>query len=125
MSKHQVGLHRGRKSRGGVVEQRVEAYRRGQSSLRDALGVPEHVLGELRDQAHALFGAGKWQRCIDVLLGLEALGNVKPLDPLMLSRCFDELMDADRASMYAKIADGVLSQLNAGFASERPIGAEL
>ncbi len=111
MSKQQLRLHRGKKGSGGPIDgDRVQAFREGKLSLRRALGVPQETLGELRAQAEAFYTAGKWQQCVDVLMGLWELEELRPIDPVLLSRCFEELGDAERASVCAKIAHDLLDR---------------
>src|SRR5258708_19072466 len=113
MSKQQLRLHGSKRKQDDVSWLLIDACMKGRKSLSQALGITDAVRSDLRAQSFAFYRAGKWERCIDVVLGLVSLGNVEPWDPVMLSRCFDEIDDPERASACAKIAEIMLTDLDA------------
>lgn len=113
MSRQQVRLHGSKKKRKSVNEKRAEACVKGEIEIAEALDIDGATISDLRAQAHALYLGGKWSRCVEVLRALAALGHVEPYDPVMLSRCFDEVGDEASAAVYAGIAERVLSELEA------------
>ncbi len=102
MSNQQIKLSGSEKARTRVDPQSVQRFTDGQIELMEALGLGDDSARDLRRQAIALFGAGKLTACIDVLLGLAALGSVHPVDPLMLSRCYAALGEVDNAALCAE-----------------------
>lgn len=58
--------------------------------------------GSERARALAAFQVGQWQLCVDALLAAWAQGAGHPLDAVLLSRCFAELGDRDRAIHWAE-----------------------
>jgi hypothetical protein len=97
MSKQQIGLAGSEKVRTSVDPLRAERFLRGEIELAEALGLED--ANELRRQAVALYGGGKYDACIEVVLGLAALGNVHPVDPLLLARCYTALGDVANAEL--------------------------
>jgi hypothetical protein len=71
----------------------------GRSELSEALALSDETATDLRRQAIALHQAGKFEACIDVVLGLAALGNVHPVDPLLLARCYTAVGDVRNAEI--------------------------
>jgi hypothetical protein len=57
------------------------------SSLSEVLGVNPAAREALRDRALELFAERKFDSCLVVLRGLAALGEVHPVDAMLLSRC--------------------------------------
>jgi hypothetical protein len=111
VSKQRLSLFGSRKERNAVDPRLYEALLRGEASLKDALGVSQLTLDELRAQTRALYHAGKWARAIELVFALDALGELEPFDALIVSRCFDELGDAQNAEASARVAEGLLAQL--------------
>lgn len=111
MAIHQADLLASKKVNERVDRKAIEGYLKGEGSLADGLGLePENILS-LRRQALALLEAGKWQRAIDVVLGLVALGNVHPADPAILARCYEELGQPELARACAEHADAMVEAL--------------
>lgn len=103
MSKHQLELAGSLKAKTKTNKKAIDRLMAGQSSLPDALGVNEQQVEGLRRQAIALHEAGKHQSCIDVVLGVTALGSVHPLDALLLARSYRALgqaADADACERH-------------------------
>jgi len=97
MSRQQLGLMSGKAKREAVDQGKIDGLVRGDTDLREALSLSDEVITGLRRQAVALAETGKWQACIDVILGLSALGNVHPADPPLLARCYDALGQPENA----------------------------
>lgn len=97
MSKQQLKLAGSLKAKTKTNKKAVDRLLDGRADLRDALGVQAQQVEDLRRQAIALHEAGKWQACIDVVLGVTALGSVHPLDALLLARCYRVLDDLPQA----------------------------
>jgi hypothetical protein len=113
MSRDQLHLRRTRKKPNEKVRWRaLETFSPGTTKLKHGLGLDEAAIDKLRARAEALYHAGKWYECVEVLEGLGALGDVGPFDALMLSRAYDELGDPERASAYAKLAEEMLTVLD-------------
>ncbi|MCK6548586.1 hypothetical protein L6R52_22250 [Myxococcota bacterium] len=112
MSIHQLNLRAPEKKARAIDEKVIAKYLRGEASLLDALKVDEKSTSALRRQAHALYEAGKWQQCIDVLLGLAAIGDVDAFDPLLLAGAYTELGDADAAEKCMKAGERMLQKLS-------------
>lgn len=114
MAIHQADLLASKKANDRVDRKAIEGYLQGQGTLAEGLGLaPENILS-LRRQALALLEAGKWQRAIDVVLGLVALGNVHPADPGILARCYTELGQPELARACAEHADALIEALGLG-----------
>lgn len=113
MSKQRLALFGSRKERNLVDARLYDAYLRGEKSLKEALGVSELTLEELRAQARALYHAGRWARALEIAFALDALGAIEPFDAVMVSRCFDELGDTENAIASARVAEELLAQLEA------------
>ena len=96
MSKHQLQLAGHTRARTHVDEKAVDRLARG-ARLEAALGISEAQIDALRRQAIALHGAGKWRACVDVVLGVTALGSVHPVDALLLARCYRQLGELEAA----------------------------
>ena len=92
----------------------------GEISLEEAIGASPMQVAALRKQALVLYRAGKWQRCASVLLAVMELGDRAPLDPVMLSRCYDELGDTGSADRWAAVANEVLGQLDRILGESKP-----
>lgn len=108
---HQADLLASKTANERVDRKAIEAYLQGQGSLADGLSLtPENILS-LRRQALALLEAGKWQRAIDVVLGLVALGNIHPADPAILARCYMELGQTEMARVCGEHADAMIEAL--------------
>jgi hypothetical protein len=99
MAKQQLGLAGSEKARTSVDPLRAERFIRGELEIADALGLDG--ADDLRRQAVALYGSGRFDACIEVVLGLAALGNVHPVDPLLLARCYTALGDVANAELCA------------------------
>ena len=91
MGIHQADLYGSKKEQERIDRDALKSYLDGDVDLKDGLGLDEEVIQSLRRQATALLAAGKWQRAIDVVLALVALGSVHPADPLLLARAYREL----------------------------------
>jgi hypothetical protein len=112
VSRQRLSLHGSRRTREDVRTLLIERCRTGRATLAETLAIDSTMMKALRAQGYALYRAGKWQRCADVVLGLVALGDLEPWDPVILSRCFDELGDPDRAAICAKVAEVILAELD-------------
>lgn len=91
----------------------------GQRSLAEALTISPEALVHLRSQAHALYHAAQWDACVKAVEALHALGDVELWDPVMLSRCHQELGDHERAAICARIAEELLARATGQVASAR------
>jgi hypothetical protein len=87
------------KSRAWVDERRATSFIEGRIELSEALALDEETLQALRRQAIALLQAGKFEACIDVVLGLAGLGTVHPVDALLLARCYTAIGDVQNAQL--------------------------
>ena len=90
------------KIRTRVDEAKAEKFIEGRIDLSDALELSEDFAKDLRRQAIALHQAGKFEACIDVVLGLAALGSVHPVDPLLLARCYTAIGDVRNAEICSE-----------------------
>lgn len=123
MSKHQLQLAGHARARAKTNDKQIDRLTKGTADLSEALGVTDAHLERLRRQAIALHGAGKWQACIEVVLGVSALGSAHPVDALLLARSYRALGDdssaqaceAHYASMfrYAVQTQGVAEEVRA------------
>lgn len=91
MSKQQLELAGSLKAKTKKNQKAVDRLMDGRASFPDALGVTEAQIEGLRRQAIALHEAGKAQECVDIILGVTALGSVHPLDALLLARSYRAL----------------------------------
>lgn len=114
MGIHQADLNAPKNATGRLDRKAVERYLAGQGDLAEGLGVDAEQILALRRQALALSEAGKWQRAIDVVLGLVALGSVHPADPAILSRCYQALGKEEEARACAEHAEALWSALGLG-----------
>jgi hypothetical protein len=87
------------KIRTWVDELEAERFIQGKIELTEALHLGDEAARDLRRQAIALYQAGKLEACIDVVLGLAALGSVHPIDPLLLARCYTAMGDVTNAEI--------------------------
>jgi hypothetical protein len=74
-------------------------------SLAAALGVTPSLRAQLREGAHRLFEERRFEQCVDVVLGLQALGDYEASDALLLEQCFRLLGQhelAERCRIYAE-----------------------
>jgi hypothetical protein len=111
MSKHQLNIH-GDKKRGLTVDRKqVKAYLKGEIGLVEALGLEPNDLAALRRQADALFSAKTWEACLEVLSGLQVLGNVELLDPMIMAECHRQLGHDAEAMMCEDVGRGLLVDL--------------
>jgi hypothetical protein len=97
MTLHQAGLFASRRDQARIDPDALETYLAGDVDLRDGLALDPEIVPSLRRQAIAMDGAGKWQRAVDLVLGLSALGSVHPVDPVILARALLALGDPDGA----------------------------
>lgn len=111
MAIHQADLLAAKKANDRVDRKAVEGYLKGEGTLAEGLGLTPENISSLRRQALALVEAGKWQRAIDVVLGLVAMGNVHPADPAILARCYTELGQPELARTCAEHADAMFDAL--------------
>ena len=88
---HQADIHGSKKDRERVNHLAIQAYVEGEADLAEGLDLSPELVDDLRRQAHALLSQGQWQKAIDVVLGLVALGSVHPADPMMLEHCYRAL----------------------------------
>lgn len=98
MSKQQLELAGSLKAKTKTNPKAVSRLLDGRATFPEALGVSDAQIEGLRRQAIAMYEAGKPQACVDIVLGVTALGSVHPLDALLLSRCYRSLgrtTDAD------------------------------
>ncbi len=92
----------------------VELYLEGECDLADGLAIGGDAIDGLRRQAVALLKMGKWQRAIDVMLGVSALGSVHPGDALVIERCERGLGNAASAQRARAVAERLMRALGAG-----------
>src|SRR5438874_1443013 len=111
MSKHRVQLHGSKKKSKDVDPFAIARFMKGEATLVEALKLDEQTFDGLRRQAHALFDAGKWQQCIDVVRGLAALGDVDPFDPFLLAGSYRALGDDDAARIAEEVGERMLVEL--------------
>jgi hypothetical protein len=111
MTKQQIGLAGSEKARTWVDPLLAERFVAGEIGIQEALGF--HDVTELRRQAVALYSGGKYDACIEVVLGLAALGNVHPVDPLLLARCYTALGDVQNARLCTEHYERMMSALEA------------
>lgn len=111
MSLHQLGLSGSGKKQRAIDEKAIVKYLRGEVSLAAALKVDGKTTEGLRRQAHALYEAGRWQQCIDVLHGLAAIGDVDALDPLLMAGAYGELGNTKAAELCAQMGESMLAKL--------------
>ena len=90
----------------------IERLLRDEISLSEAIDATPQAIAGLRRQAEALYRSGKWRRCIALLEAVMELGDRTPLDPVMLSRCYDELGETGSAARWAEVAQQVLGGLD-------------
>lgn len=109
MSKQQLELAGSLKAKTKTNKKLVDRLLEGKANLQTALGVDEAQVEKLRRQAIALYEAGKWQACIDVVLGVSALGSVHPLDALLLARSYRALGDAVKALACERHFEGLMA----------------
>lgn len=102
MSKGELKIRGASAKTDKVDEKAIDRLMRGESDLATALGLDEEAQKDLRRQAIALCGAGKWQACIEVVLGVTALGSIHPVDAVLLSRCYRALGDSFSALMIER-----------------------
>jgi hypothetical protein len=108
---HQADLHGSKKDQERVDPLKVEKFLAGECDLVEALGIDDEMLDGLRRQALALYQAGKWERCIKVVLGLVALGSVHPADPVLLARSYEKLGMHDAAAQCDLHAERMMKEL--------------
>jgi hypothetical protein len=111
MSIHQLNLHGSEKKQKEVDPFLVRRFISGEIALEAALKLDREALDSLRRQAHALYEAGKWQACIDVLTGLSALGDVDAFDPLLMAGAYMELGNSEAAARCTEIGGQMLATL--------------
>lgn len=87
-------------------------YLDGACDLADGLGLESDDVRDLRKQALAFAEHGRHDKCVDVVLGLVALGSVHPVDPALLGRSYAALgktrlaaaCEAHRARLWRAMA---------------------
>jgi hypothetical protein len=99
VTKQQLDLAGSSKARSKVDAKAVQKLVDGEVDFLEALGASPSTPDDLRRQAIALYGGGKYEACIDVVLGLSALESVHPVDPLLLARCYTKLGDVMNAEI--------------------------
>jgi hypothetical protein len=109
MNRRALSIRAPQKTRGNVAV--LRRYLRGEVALGEALSLDRDACDALRKQAHALYEACRWQQCIDVILGLAAVGDVDPFDPLLLAGAYAELGDHHSASLCTQAAETMLAEL--------------
>ncbi len=105
MSKQQIDLAKSKKKKRWTDPALVSEYATGEVELGRALGLDAEAVQALRRQAVALYESGKWQRCIDVVLGVVALGSVHPVDALLLAGSYKELgqvVESEQCAAHAR-----------------------
>lgn len=115
MPLHQADLSVSRRARERIDLVALRDYLEGECDLADGLGLPSDDVRELRKQALALSKHGRHDACVDVVLGLVALGSIHPVDAVLLGRSFAALgrerlaaeSDAHRARLWRTVAAGV------------------
>lgn len=111
MAIHQADLVASKRAQEKIDRDAIQAYLVGEGDLADGLSITPEVVDGLRRQALALHTAGKWQRCIDVILGLVALGSIHPADAMMLSDSYRHLGRFREAEACAEHAERILSAM--------------
>ena len=111
MAIHQADLASSRRDRERVNVAAMTGYLEGEADLSDGLDLSPELVHSLRRQAHALMTAGRWQRCIDVVLALVAMGSVHPADPLMLAHCYRALGMAAAAEQCQAHGDRMMQAM--------------
>jgi hypothetical protein len=91
------------------TEAAKEAYLQGDISLADALKVPPEGILALRRSLQTLFEKQDWNRCIDVLRGLIALGDHEPQDAYVLAHCHEALGDLAAAQTSRSFGDQLMN----------------
>lgn len=112
MSRHQLHLQ-GPGFSGPAPAIDVEALKARRISIFDAIGATEKNVEELRAQARALYEGGKWERCLEVVLGIAALGKLSLMDAVMMPRCYRELGDHASAQVIGAMVEDALIELDA------------
>ena len=97
MSKQQLDLAGFKKAREKVDDKAIDKFFNGETDLAGALGLDSEAIDKMRRQAVALYGAGKWDACVKLVLGVVALGSVHPADALLLAKCYTELGNRNAA----------------------------
>ena len=108
---HQADLHRSKKDQERVDPAAAAAFIDGEGDLADGLTLSPELVDGLRRQAHALLSAGHYQRTIDVVLAIVALGSVHPADPLMLADAYRALGMREAADQCQQHADLMLDAM--------------
>lgn len=116
MSKGQLKV-RG-KSGHRVDEKAIDRLFDGKIDLPTALGFGAEAQKDMRRQAIALCGSGRFRACIDVVLGVTALGTVHPVDAVLLSRCYRALGDVAAAEHVEREYEALLRDPTANGAKE-------
>lgn len=111
MAIHQADLHGSKRDQAKIDRDAMRSFLSGEGDLADGLAIDLGVIDGLRRQALALHDAGKWQRCIDVVLALVAMGSVHPADPFLLARCYRELGMTEAAEQCASHAERLMKAL--------------
>lgn len=109
MSKGELKIRGASAKKDKVDDKAIDRLLSGKSDLATALGVDDEAQKDLRRQAIALCGAGKWQSCIDVVLGVTALGTIHPVDAVLLSRCYRALGDSYSAMMIEREYESLMA----------------
>ncbi len=112
MSKQQLNLAGFGKKRSQVNKKTLDQFFQGKLDLPEALGLTENNLEEMRRQAIAFHGAGKYQECVDLVLGISALGSIHPVDAKLLSLCYAELGQKDAADSCQLHFEEMMRQVN-------------
>ena len=112
MSRHQLHLQ-GPGASGPAPAIDLEARKAPPIPTFDATGAADQNLEELRAQARALYEGGKWERCLEVVLGIAALGKLSLTDALMMPRCYRELGDHSSAIVVDRLVEEALVELDA------------
>lgn len=112
MSMHRLGLIGSEKKQRKVDVKVLTRFFEGKIRLDEALELDSKAAAGLRRQAHALYESGKWQQCIDVILGLAAVGDVDPFDPLLMAGAYTELGNAEAARLCTEMGEKMLETLD-------------
>jgi hypothetical protein len=92
-----------------VDSEKVAQAIEGALDLRTALGVEPEVVEGLRRQARALCEVGKWQKCLEVMLGLAALDDLLPPDLVVMALAYEGLGDAELSAKLIAEAEGLMA----------------
>ncbi len=89
----------------------VSDFVAGDLSLKDALGLDDEVVQRMRAQARALHAIGKWDRVVDIIIGVVELGGAQVEDLVLVTEAYAELGDEDAYQRCSLVLEGLLYRL--------------